>query len=476
MNNKEFRQYAHQMVDWMADYFEQIEEYPVKAQVQPKEIYNQLPAQAPIQGEEMSVIFKDFQDIILPGITHWQHPNFFAYFPANTSFPSILGEMLTATLGAQCMIWDTSPAAAELEERVMNWLRDLMGIPSSFEGVIQDTASTATLTAILSARERATNFESNQKGIAQNNFRVYCSTETHSSIEKAVKIAGLGKNNLVKIPVDEQLRMQATALEKAIQEDLKNGYRPMCIVAAIGTTGTTAIDPLKAIASISQKYNIWLHVDAAYAGSALILPEFQWMIEGIEQVDSFVFNPHKWLLTNFDCSVYFIKDKESLLKTFEVLPEYLKTASRGVVNDYRDWGVPLGRRFRALKLWFVIRNYGVEGLQKHLRAHISLAQTLTEWVKSSPDFELLAPTTLNLVCFRYHPKNIEDEKTLNTVNKNILEELNKTGRMYLTHTKINQQYTLRLVLGQTFVEAHHVQSAWEQIQEIARKAPQLERF
>lgn len=476
MNNKEFRQYAHQMVDWMADYFEQIEEYPVKAQVQPKEIYNQLPAQAPIQGEEMSVIFKDFQDIILPGITHWQHPNFFAYFPANTSFPSILGEMLTATLGAQCMIWDTSPAAAELEERVMNWLRDLMGIPSSFEGVIQDTASTATLTAILSARERATNFESNQKGIAQNNFRVYCSTETHSSIEKAVKIAGLGKNNLVKIPVDEQLRMQAAALEKAIQEDLKNGYRPMCIVAAIGTTGTTAIDPLKAIASISQKYNIWLHVDAAYAGSALILPEFQWMIEGIEQVDSFVFNPHKWLLTNFDCSVYFIKDKESLLKTFEVLPEYLKTASRGVVNDYRDWGVPLGRRFRALKLWFVIRNYGVEGLQKHLRAHISLAQTLTEWVKSSSDFELLAPTTLNLVCFRYHPKNIEDEKTLNTVNKNILEELNKTGRMYLTHTKINQQYTLRLVLGQTFVEAHHVQSAWEQIQEIARKAPQLERF
>ncbi|MBL4650573.1 MAG: aminotransferase class V-fold PLP-dependent enzyme, partial [Aureispira sp.] len=312
MNNKEFRKYAHQMVDWMADYFENIEEYPVKAQVQPKEIYNQLPEQAPLKGEEMSVIFKDFQDIILPGITHWQHPKFFAYFPANTSFPSILGEMLTATLGAQCMIWDTSPAAAELEERVMNWLRDLMGIPSSFEGVIQDTASTATLTAILSARERVTNFESNQNGIAQNNFRVYCSTETHSSVEKAVKIAGLGKNNLVKIPVDEQLRMQPAALEKAIQEDFKNGYRPMCIVAAIGTTGTTAIDPLKEIANISQKFDIWLHVDAAYAGSALILPEFQWMIEGIEQIDSFVFNPHKWLLTNFDCSVYFIKDKESL--------------------------------------------------------------------------------------------------------------------------------------------------------------------
>lgn len=469
MNNKEFRQYAHQMVDWMADYFENIEEYPVKAQVQPKEVYNQLPEQAPLKGEEMSVIFKDFQDIILPGITHWQHPNFFAYFPANTSFPSILGEMLTATLGAQCMIWDTSPAAAELEERVMNWLRDLMGIPSSFEGVIQDSASTATLTAILSARERVTNFESNQNGLAQNNLRVYCSTETHSSVEKAVKIAGLGKNNLVKIPVDEQLRMQPAALEKAIQEDLKNGYRPICIVAAIGTTGTTAIDPLKEIAKISQTFNIWLHVDAAYAGSALILPEFRWMIEGIEQIDSFVFNPHKWLLTNFDCSVYFIKDKESLLKTFEILPEYLKTANRGVVNDYRDWGVPLGRRFRALKLWFVIRNYGVDGLQKLLRAHISLAKELTTWIETSPDFELLAPTTLNLVCFRYHPENVQEENELNVINKNILTELNKSGRIYLTHTKINQQYTLRIAVGQTFVEAHHIQSAWEQIQEIARK-------
>ncbi|CAA6803895.1 MAG: Aromatic-L-amino-acid decarboxylase (EC [uncultured Aureispira sp.] len=469
MNSKEFRQYAHQMVDWMADYFEQIEDYPVKAQVEPKEIYNQLPEQAPLKGEEMSVIFKDFQDIILPGITHWQHPSFFAYFPANTSFPSILGEMLTATLGTQCMIWDTSPAAAELEERVMNWLRDLMGIPSFFDGVIQDTASTATLTAILSAREKATNFDSNQNGITQNNFRVYCSTETHSSIEKAVKIAGLGKNNLVKIPVDAQLRMQADALENAIQDDLKNGYRPICIVAAIGTTGTTAIDPLKEITTISQKFNIWLHVDAAYAGSALLLPEFQWMIEGIELVDSFVFNPHKWLLTNFDCSVYFIKDKESLLKTFEVLPEYLKTASRGIVNDYRDWGVPLGRRFRALKLWFVLRNYGVEGLQKQLRAHISLAQALTRWIQTSPDFELLAPTTLNLVCFRYHPKSIQEEERLNVINKKILDQLNKNGRMYLTHTKINKKYTLRIVVGQTFVEAQHVQSAWEQIQEIARK-------
>lgn len=469
MKNKEFRHYAHLMVDWMADYFEQIEDYPVKAQVQPREIYNQLPAQAPIEGEAMSAIFKDFQDIILPGITHWQHPNFFAYFPANTSFPSILGEMLTATLGAQCMIWDTSPAAAELEERVMNWLRDLMGIPDYFEGVIQDTASTATLTAILSAREKATNFDSNQNGITANNLRVYCSTETHSSIEKAVKIAGLGKKNLVKIPVDDQLRMRGDALEQAIQEDINNGLHPTCIVAAIGTTGTTAIDPLQEIAAISQKYAIWLHVDAAYAGSALILPEFQWMIQGIEQVDSFVFNPHKWLLTNFDCSVYFIKDKECLLRTFEILPEYLKTTNRGIVNDYRDWGVPLGRRFRALKLWFVLRSYGVKGLQKQLRTHIDLAQELTSWIQTSTDFEILAPTSLNLVCFRYHPTPINDAVTLNSINETILQHLNKTGLLYLTHTKIKGQYAIRLVIGQTFVKAHHIKHAWQQIQEIARK-------
>lgn len=470
MNNKEFRQYAHQMVDWMADYFEQIEEYPVKSQVKPKEIYNKLPEQAPIEGEDMATIFEDFQELILPGITHWQHPNFFAYFPANTSFPSILGEMLTATLGAQCMIWDTSPAAAELEERVVNWLRDLMGFPNHFEGVIQDTASTATLTAILSARERATNFDSNKNGLAENKLRVYCSTETHSSIEKAVKIAGLGKKNLVKIPVDQQLKMQPDALEKAIQEDIKNGYQPMCIVVAIGTTGTTAIDSLKDIAPIGKKYNIWVHVDAAFAGSALVLPEYHWMMEGVEKIDSFVFNPHKWLLTNFDCSVYFIKDKESLLKTFEILPEYLKTSSRGIVNDYRDWGVPLGRRFRALKLWFVIRNYGVKGLQEKLREHILLAQELTEWIEKSKDFEILAPTTLNLVCFRYHPKDISDEVALNKLNETILQTLNQSGRMYLTHTKIGKKYTSRIVIGQPFVERHHIQDAWQQIQEIARKS------
>lgn len=470
MDVNEFRQQAHKLVDWMADYFEQVDQYPVKAQVQPKEIYNQLPEQAPQQGESMDVIFEDFQKLILPGITHWQHPNFFAYFPANTSFASVLGEMLTATLGAQCMIWDTSPAAAELEERVMNWLRDLMSIPSYFEGVIQDTASTATLTALISAREHATNFSINQHGIENNNLRVYCSKETHSSVEKSVKIMGLGRKNLVKVATDNQLSMDPQALEQAIEEDLKNGKKPACVVAAIGTTGTTAIDSLEAIGNICKKHNIWLHVDAAYAGSALLLPEFQWMIKGIEQVDSFVFNAHKWLFTNFDCSIYFVKDKETLIRTFEILPEYLKTNSRGLVNDYRDWGVPLGRRFRALKLWFVIRNYGVEGLQKTLRYHLQLAKDFTQWIEAAEDFELLTPTVLNLVCFRFKPAHIQSEEALTALNQQILTQLNQSGTLYLTHTKIHGQYALRMVIGQTYVQEHHIQKAWENIQTVARKS------
>ncbi|MDC0231182.1 pyridoxal-dependent decarboxylase, partial [Aureispira] len=444
MNSKDFRKHAHHLVDWMADYFEQVEEYPVKSQVKPKEVYNQLPIHAPQEGEDMDIIFKDFKDIILPGITHWQHPKFLAYFPANTSFPSILGEMLTATLGSQCMIWDTSPAAAELEERIMNWVKELIGIPVDFDGVIQDTASTATLTAIITAREKSSNYSINDNGIEENNLRVYCSSEAHSSVEKAVKIMGLGRKSLVKIATDEGLSMCPKELENSILKDIKNGQKPICVIAAIGTTGTTSIDPLEEISLICSKYNIWLHVDAAYAGSALMLPEYHWMIKGIARVDSFVFNAHKWLFTNFDCSVYFVKDKEALIRTFEVLPEYLKTKNRGLVNDYRDWGVPLGRRFRALKLWFVLRNFGIKGIQEKLRFHIQLAQQLTQWIKESEDFELLIPTKLNLVCFRYKPNNINDEGKLSKLNETIMNDLNSEGSIYLTHTKVHDIYTLRV--------------------------------
>ncbi|MGH1335330.1 MAG: pyridoxal phosphate-dependent decarboxylase family protein [Aureispira sp.] len=472
MNNKDFRQHAHALVDWMADYLENVEQYPVKSTVKPYEIYQQLPEQMPEQGEDFSTILEDFKQLILPGMTHWQHPNFHAYFPANSSYPSVLGEMLTATLGAQCMIWDTSPAAAELEERVLNWLKTAFHLPNTWEGVIQDTASTATLTALLSARERCTQAQSNKIGIQGAPMRVYCSSETHSSIEKAVKIIGLGRDNLVKIETTGHGCMNPLALEKAIKADKAAGLRPMCVVAALGTTGTTAVDPLAPIAAICQEQEIWLHLDAAFAGVALLLPEYRYLLEGMEQVDSFVTNAHKWLFTNFDCSLYYVKDRESLLQTFEILPEYLKTASRGAVNDYRDWGVPLGRRFRALKLWFVLRAYGLEGIQERLRAHMQLAQTFAQWIEAAPDFERLAPVEFSLVCFHYKPAGNWTPQQLAAINKALLETLNQSGDVYLTHTKIQGHYALRLVVAQTQVALQHIEKAWALIQYYARKSQQ----
>jgi len=348
----------------MAGYMENIENYPVKSPVKPGEIFDKLPDNPPFHPESFDSLMKDLEEIIMPGITHWQSPNFFAYFPANTSPPSILAEMIIATLGAQCMIWETSPAATELEEKIMIWLRDLIGLPASFEGVIQDTASTATLAAILTAREKVTGFRVNEEGAqSAGNLRIYCTTQTHSSVEKAVKISGIGRKNIVRIPVKDDFSMDAGKLREAVEADIDNGFLPCCVIATLCTTGTTAVDPLKAIGEICAGNNIWLHVDAAMGGTALILPEFQWMLDGREYIDSFVFNPHKWMFTNFDCSAYFVREPDQLIKTFEVLPEYLKTRTRGKVNDYRDWGIPLGRRFRALKLWSVIRMYGVEGLQ-----------------------------------------------------------------------------------------------------------------
>jgi aromatic-L-amino-acid/L-tryptophan decarboxylase len=462
MKPADFRNYAHQMADYMADYLENIEQYPVKSQVKPGDILKQLPSMPPLEGVQMEEIMKDFEQIILPGISHWQSPNFFAYFPANSSHPSLLAEMLTATLAAQCMKWDTSPAAAELEENTLNWLKEMTGLPLSLHGVIQDSASTSTLVAILTARERASCFMVNDEGFTGNHYRVYCSTEAHSSIERAVKISGLGKNNLVKIPIDYEFRMNPNMLSMAIDNDLREGKQPLCVVAALGTTGCTAIDPLKEIAEICAHYNIWLHVDAAYAGSALLLPEYRWMLDGIERVDSFVFNPHKWLFTNFDCSAYFVKDKASLLNTFSILPEYLRTANAGIVNDYCDWGVPLGRRFRALKLWFVIRSYGLKGLQERLRAQISLANEFKSWIEQDEHFEMLSPLTLNLVCFRYNPGNCTNEE-LNMLNEKLLHALNSSGKLYISHTKLHSNYTLRMCIAQTNVERRHIVQAWELI-------------
>lgn len=462
MDSSEFRKQAHLMVDWMADYLADPSVYPVKAQVKPGDILARLPAVPPEYGESMDQIFDDFNKVIIPGITHWQNPNFHAYFPSNSSYPSVLAEMLTSTLGAQCMKWDTSPAAAELEECTLNWMKRMTGIPEYFQGVIQDGASSATLVAILTAREKLSHFAINEQGFNSENFRVYCSSEAHSSVEKAVKIAGIGKNNLVKIPVDNEFRLLPEKLIEAIETDLKNNLKPLCVIAALGTTSSTAIDPLKSIASICERYKIWLHVDAAYAGSALILPEYRWMTEGIEQIDSIVFNPHKWLFTNFDCSLYFVKDLPALLNTFSILPEYLRTSNQGKVNDYCDWGIPLGRRFRALKLWFVIRSFGIHDLQEKIRLHLKLANEFMSWLISDGRFEIMAPLTLNLICFRYNPGNTSEED-LNKLNEKLLFRINNDGNIYLSHTKLNGKYTLRMVIGQTNVERKHIEKAWANI-------------
>ncbi len=469
---EDFRKNAHIFVDWMADYLENINDLPVKSQVNVGQILNQIETSPPQTPTSIEVIFADFKHIIMPGITHWQHPKFFAYFPSNSSTPSLLAEMLTATLGAQCMSWQTSPAAAELEERVMQWLAKMVGLPATFKGVIQGGASIATLCALLTAREKYTDFNSNQKGLSQNNnpLIVYCSTQTHSSALKAVRIAGIGDANLRFIQTDENYQLDVNKLQLQIQVDIEAGLQPLCIIAVLGSTSSGAVDPLWEITKLTRKYGIWLHVDAAYAGTALFLAEYKHLLKGIEYVDSFVFNPHKWMFTNFDCSAFFVKDINALTKTFSVLPEYLRTKEDDKVNNYRDWGIDLGRRFRALKLWFVIRYYGVEQLKTMIRHHIELANNLALKIKDHKHFEILEPISFNIICFRYINANITDLKLLNQCNKQLLENINKSGELYLTHTELSNKIYLRLVIAQTHVEAHHVDAAWIAIQkEVASK-------
>jgi aromatic-L-amino-acid decarboxylase len=472
MQIDEFKQYGHQLIDWIADYYEHIEEYPVKSRVQPGEILNSLPDEAPEQGENFDEIFKDFETQIMPGITHWQHPSFFAYFNANTSFPSVLGELLTSAIGAQGMIWETSPAAAELEEKVCEWIKIASGLPAGWSGVIQDTASTATLCALLMAREKMTNFAINKKGFDPGNrFTIYCSSEAHSSVEKGVKIAGFGSEQLRKIAVDSSQGMASDMLEEQIQKDKDDGFIPLCAIAAVGSTGTHAIDPVRAIGEICEKHDLFYHVDAAHAGNVALLPEFRWMIDGLELADTYVFNPHKWMFTNFDCSLFYTGDKASLIRTFEIMPEYLKTDSDKAVNNYRDWGIQLGRRFRALKLWFVLRSFGLNGIREKFREHISMAKYLSVELEKNGMFEILAPVPLNLVCFRYNPGGV-DEAGLNELNSQLERSVNDTGEAFITHTKIDGKYTLRACIGQTNVEKRHVQALVELLRTQAQKIGQ----
>ncbi|MCX6568705.1 MAG: pyridoxal-dependent decarboxylase [Candidatus Aminicenantes bacterium] len=458
MKNEDFRLAGHQFVDWIADYFENIEKFPVLSPVEPGEVMKNIPAAPPAKGEDMDGIFRDFERVIMPGITHWQHPGWFAYFPANNSPASVLGEFLTAGLGAQCMLWQTSPAAAELEEVVLDWLRQMTGLPEGFSGVIQDTASTATLCALLSARERATGFESNETGF-RTPLTIYASEEAHSSVDKGVKIAGFGKNNLRRIPTDGGFAIIPAKLEEAMTKDRRAGFVPACVVATVGTTSSGAIDPLRAVGEICRRHGAWLHVDAAWAGTAAVLPEKRWILDGVELADSFVFNPHKWMATNFDCSAYFVKDPATLVRTFEIHPEYLKTGVDAKVKNYRDWGIQLGRRFRALKLWFVIRSYGVEGLQAMVREHLRLATLFKDWVEADSRFALLAPVDLGLVCFRLDDGR--EEYGLDALNRRLLERVNASGRVFLTHTTLRGKYAIRLVVGQRTTEERHVRGAWD---------------
>ena len=410
----------------------------------------------------METLLRDFEKLILPGITHWQSPNFYAFFPSNTSGPSILGDLLSSGLGVQGMLWATSPACTELETHVLDWLVRMLDLPQKFAstssggGVIQDTASSASLCALLAGRERATNFGSNQQG-ATGKLVAYTSSQAHSSIEKDVKIAGLGQQNLRLIEVDENFAMRPEALARQIEQDRKAGLTPCFVCATVGTTSSNAIDPVAGIGRICREHNIWLHVDAAMAGTAALCPEFRHIHAGLEFADSYAFNPHKWMFTNFDCDCFFVADHKALIQTLSVLPEYLRNQATesGAVFDYRDWQIPLGRRFRSLKLWFVIRHYGIEGLQHHVREHVRLAQQFANWVREDNRFELGAPAPLNLVCFRL--------KAGDESNQSLMEKLNQSGDLYLTHTRLDGKFTLRMCIGQTNTTEQHVKKAWMRI-------------
>ena len=471
MTPDEFRARGHEMIEWLAAYQEQVEQFPVRSRVQPGQIRAALPTAAPQRGEPFDAMMADVDAIIMPGITHWQSPNFYAYFPANVSGPAILGEMLAAGLGVNGMLWITSPAATELETHVLDWLVAMLDLPQRFlsrntgGGVIQDSASSATLCALIAARERMTAFAARAGGVPSG-LVAYASTQAHSSAEKAMMIAGMGSENLRLIDVDEHFAMRPDALAAQIAADRAAGLTPFFVMATVGTTSSEAMDPLPAIGAIAEAEGLWFHVDGAMAGTAALCPEFRHLQAGIERADSYCFNPHKWMFTNFDCDCFFVADRSALIGALSVLPEYLRNQASGAgqVIDYRDWQVPLGRRFRALKLWFVIRHYGIEGLQHHVRQHVALAQDFAAWVEADPDFEVVAPVPLNLVCFRHRGDD--------AFNERLMASVNDSGAIYLTHTRLAGRYTLRMVIGQTNTERRHVEGAWQAVREHARALAQ----
>jgi len=488
---EDFRQLGHRMVDWIADYWGRVESFPVRSQVAPGAVAARLPEHPPEEGlggrEGWEAVFQDLESVVLPGITHWQSPSFFAYFPANASGPAVLGELLSAGLGVQGMLWSTSPAATELETRVLDWLAELMGLPEPFRstsgtggGVIQGTASEATLVAMVAARARV-----RRKRPGEAPLVAYASTQAHSSVLKAAMLCGVARDasdtvHVRMLETDATYALRPEALERAITEDLAAGRQPFFVCATLGTTSSGAVDPLGPLGEVLARTGLtamggWLHVDAAWAGAALICPEHRGLGAGLEGADSFAFNPHKWLLTNFDCDAFYTRERGALLDALSVTPEYLRNAASasGSVIDYRDWQVPLGRRFRALKLWFVLRHYGAKGLRAYIREHVRLAELFESWVRADARFELAAPRSLSLVCFRLAPRPGESPEATDARNRALLDQLNASGSVFLTHTVLPgvggtaARYVLRMAIGATRTQEHHVRACWEALQRLA---------
>ena len=461
MPAEDFRRYGYEIVDWIANYFEHIGEYPVLSQIEPGWLKDNLPANPPERGEDFGDVLADVDGLIFPAVTHWNHPNFHGLFSTSTSSVGVFGEMLTAAFDMKAMLWRTSPASTELEDVVLEWLRQMMGLPDHFEGIIYDTASVSTMHAIAAARER-TNLDIRERGMSGRDdlplLRVYCSEHVHSSIDKACITLGLGIESLRKIAVNERYEMRVDALADAIEEDIEAGHVPICVIPTIGTTSSTSVDPVDAIADICAKHDIWLHVDAAYAGSAAIVPEMQHYFRGCERADSIVTNPHKWLFTPFDLSVLYCRDLGEMKKAFSLVPEYLKTSDESTVKNGMDYGIQLGRRFRSLKLWFVMRYFGREGLIERIREHCRLARLFASWVDESTHFEMLAPVPFALVCFRACPSGVDD---LDALNERIMNDINASGEAYLSHTKLDGKFTLRLSVGSIRVEEKHLVKVWE---------------
>ncbi len=467
MPAEEFGEAGQQLIEWINTYFQQIDSHSVLSEIKPGGIRKLLPTAPPKSGEKISDILGDLDKVIMPGMTHWNHPNFFAYFATSGSAAGILGELASAAFNINGMLWKSCPASTELEQVTLDWLRQMLGLPTDFWGIIYDTASVSSLHAIAAAREQLTDLHIREEGLSGRNLprlRMYASEHAHSSIDKAALTLGLGLAGIRKISVDEKFQMKPEALSQAIAEDRRQGWRPFCVVASVGTTSTTSIDPVPAIAEICEREDLWLHVDASYGGSAAVVPEMRHVLDGNERADSFVVNPHKWLFVPLDLSAFYTRKPEVLKRAFSLVPEYLRTREDDEVENFMDYGVPLGRRFRALKLWFVLRYFGVEGIAARIRYHIELAQKLARWIDEHDDFERMAPTPFSTLCFRAHPENVNDEDELTKLNEHLLEAVNETREVFLSHTKLNEKYVLRVAIGNIRTEERHVHKAWELIQ------------